>query len=209
MNELEIRLAELGDRLDLDADSVVDDVIARLDEPDTPTRSHGRGRWGWLRVAAVIVVVIAVAVAATPGSRRTVARWLGLEQVRIEVRSDLERTGPPVTLGLPGPGDSRIMEVDGSTILVSALDGRIDSGMITKSVASSDSVTEVDVAGKPGLWIIGAPHQVSYTTADGETQVVRAAGDTLLWQDGPVLYRVEGFDAVDEALAFAASLESS
>lgn len=205
MNELETRLAELGDRLDLDADNLVDDVIARLDEPVTP--SHGRLRW--LSVAAAIVVVIAVVVAATPGSRRTVARWLGLEQVRIEVRPDLERTGPPVTLGLPGPGDSRIVDVDGSSILVSALDGRIDGSMITKSVASSDSVIEVAVSGHPGLWIDGAPHQVSYTTTDGETHVVRAAAGTLLWQDGPVLYRVEGFDAVDDALAFAASLESS
>lgn len=205
MTDLETRLADLGDALDLDEESVVDDVLARLDKPVGITVGHGG--WVWLRVAALIVTVLVAVVAATPGSRRTVASWLGFDQVHIERRSDIDLSGAPVTTELPGPGNSRLVHVGGAEILVSAIDGRLDDGVITKSLGTASTVTEVDVAGQPGLWVDGAPHQVAYLTSDGDQRVVRAASNTLLWQDGAVLYRLEGFDAVEDAIAFAQTLE--
>ena len=106
---------------------------------------------------------------------------------------------------LPGPGRSSTMVVDGVAVLVSALDGTIDGGLITKAVGGDSSVREVDVAGHRGVWIDGAPHDLAYLTGDGEVVFERFAGNTLLWQDGDVLYRVEGFPTLADALGFASS----
>jgi hypothetical protein len=97
------------------------------------------------------------------------------------------------------------MVVDGVAVLVSALDGTIDGGLITKAVGGDSSVREVDVAGHRGVWIDGAPHDLAYLTGDGEVVFERFAGNTLLWQDGDVLYRVEGFPTLADALGFASS----
>ena len=72
-----------------------------------------------------------------------------------------------------------------------------------KTLGSSTSIIEVDVGGHLGLWIDGAPHQVMYETSDGSVVVERVAGNTLLWEVDPVLYRLEGFDNLDDAIKFA------
>jgi hypothetical protein len=93
--------------------------------------------------------------------------------------------------------------VDGRAVLVSAIDGRLFEEGITKTVQSSDQVIEVRVGDHPGLWIGGEPHQVAYESPDGGVMLTRVASNTLLWQDGSVLYRVEGFEDLAGALEFA------
>ena len=56
------------------------------------------------------------------------------------------------------------------------------------------------------MWIDGAPHEVFYRDGDGEVVFERFAGNTLLWQEGDVLYRVEGFPTLADALAYAATV---
>jgi hypothetical protein len=245
MIDLERRLSTLADELDLDDDVdarglLVDQVLARLDEPD---------RSGWsrrsLQVAALVVLVVAASVVAVPSSRRTLADWFGFDRARIEVRPDLSvpeqapvisptptdaepsgaapptpsdsvpsdnvptETLPSETLpsgSLPGPGRSSTVLVDGIAVLVSALDGTLDDGLITKMVGGDSSVREVDVAGRRGVWIDGAPHDLAFLTGDGEVVFERFAGNTLLWQDGDVLYRVEGFPTLADAAAYASKL---
>ncbi|MHB1090076.1 MAG: hypothetical protein ACYC0U_03215, partial [Ilumatobacteraceae bacterium] len=109
----------------------------------------------------------------------------------------------PVTFELPGPGESRIVVFDGREILVSTIDGQLGGPIMQKRLGSSTSIIEVDVAGHLGLWIDGAPHQVMYETGDGNVVVERVAGNTLLWEVGDVLYRLEGFDNLDDAIEFA------
>ena len=57
--------------------------------------------------------------------------------------------------------------------------------------------------GQPGLWISGGAHEVLYESLVGGIVVERVAGNTLLWQHDGVLSRVEGFDDLSQALAFA------
>lgn len=200
MIDLEARLTDLGDLLDVDDAGLVESILTRLDRSTSwdDRRVHRR-----LQLVAVFVLVVTAAVVVHPDSRGVVARWFGLDQVRIERRLDLELPDTPATFDLPGPGDSRIVEVGDREILVSTIDGRLAEPLLRKMLGSNTSIVEADVAGHPGLWIDGAPHEVMYETSDGDVAIDRVAGNTLLWQVGDVLYRVEGFGDVDHAIAFA------
>jgi hypothetical protein len=65
-------------------------------------------------------------------------------------------------------------------------------------------VDEVSVAGNQGFWLDG-PH---YFYVDDQTLEPRlfVAGSSLVWWDGPVTYRLEGADTLEEALRIAESL---
>lgn len=197
INNLETRLSAFGGALNIDNVGLVDSVNLRIDQLATQRRAHRR-----LQMVAVFVLIVAATIALHPDSRRVVARWFGLNQVRIERDSDLELTPAPVTFELPGPGESQIIELDGREILVSTVDGRLGGPIMQKTLGSSTAIIEVDVAGFLGLWIDGAPHEVMYTASDGGVVVERVAGNTLLWEVGEVLYRLEGFDNLEDALEF-------
>lgn len=202
MNKLEARLADLADVLDVDDAGLVDSIVARLDQLSSQRRAHRRAHRR-LQMVAMFVLIVATAIALHPDSRRVVARWFGLGLVRIERDADLDLSSAPVTFELPGPGASQVIELDGREILVSAIVGRLDRPILQKTLASNTSIIEVDVDGHLGLWIDGAPHQVMYEAGDGDIVVERVAGNTLLWEVGDVLYRLEGFDNLDDALEFA------
>ena len=91
------------------------------------------------------------------------------------------------------------MDVDGRRIIVSAVRGELTEQLIVKTVGSSDQIEEVTVDGHPGLWFAGAPHHVMYDAPIGDVVVERVAADTLVWQDGDSLFRVEGFDRLADA----------
>jgi hypothetical protein len=197
------RLVALGDVLDVDHDveeaSVVEAVLEGI-------RAPGRSpRRGWLvAAAAALVAAIVLGGALQPDARDAVARWFGLDGVDVEVDPDLTAPpSPPPSVALPGPGESDVVTVDGRRVLFSAIDGRLTDALITKTVQGTDQIREVEVAGHPGLWISGGSHEVLYETPGSGIVVARFAADTLLWQEGAVLYRVEGFDDLAEALAFA------
>ncbi len=61
-----------------------------------------------------------------------------------------------------------------------------------KLVESGVQITQVDVDGQLGYWISGEPHVLMYRDADGDVREARLAADTLVWQDGDVIRRVEG-----------------
>ena len=130
------------------------------------------------------------------------ADWLGLRGVRIE-RRDERIGGIPAPFALPGPGQSRMVTVDGKQILVSSIAGVLDDVLVRKILGPGTGVQQVMVGGSPGLWIDGEPHDVLYRLPGGDVTVARAAGNTLLWQTGEVLHRVEGFDDLASAVAFA------
>jgi hypothetical protein len=160
-------------------------------------------------VVAAAVLVVLVGVALIPDSRRAVARWFGLDGVTVEVDPNVTGTAAPVSIDLPGPGESRVVDVGGRQILVSTVSGTLSPRMITKSVQSSNQVEEVDVDGAPGLWIAGPPHEIGYESPPGQPVFERMAGNTLLWQRGDVITRVEGFADLEAALAFAREAEST
>ena len=196
------QLAELGACLDVDDDRLVDDVLDRVARPAQRSRRADRpGHRGWLVAAAIVVLVVGLV--AHPSGREAMARWLGLDGVSVEVDPSLPTAPSAEPFAVPGPGASELVEVNGREVLFSAIDGRLFEAGITKIVQSSDQVSEVRVGDEPGLWIAGGPHQVAYESPDGEVVVTRVASNALLWQDGPVLFRVEGFDDLADALEFA------
>ena len=202
VDDLTERLRALGDALDFDDAELAESVLGRIDtEPRRGTRL-------WLAVAAAVLVIL-VGVALIPDSRRAVARWFGLDGVTVEVDPEVTGTAAPVSFDLPGPGESRVVDVGGQQILVSTVSGELSARMITKSVQSSTQVHEVDVDGAPGLWIDGPPHEVGYESPPGPPVFERMAGNTLVWQRGDVITRVEGFADLEAALAFARQAEST
>lgn len=195
------RLAAFGDRIDVDDAGLVDAVLNRL---DAPRRRDGRGNRPWLMAAAIAILVAGIVL--HPDSRQAVARWLGLDGVVIEFDPSLsvppEDPAAAPLFEAPGPGESEVVVVGGREVLVSAIEGGLDERLVSKVVSSTDQVEVVDVMGHRGLWISGAPHEVMYASPDGDVVVERLAANTLLWHDGAVLYRLEGFEELADALAF-------
>ena len=199
------RLVELGERLEVDDGQLVDDVLDRVADPTQRSASVDQPHRRWWLVAAAIVALV-VGFVAHPSGREAMARWFGLDGVSIDVDPTMptapsESSAEPFRV--PGPGESELVTVGGREVLFSAVDGRLSEAGITKTVRSSDQISEVRIGDHPGLWITGEPHQVAYESPGGEVVVERVASNTLLWQDGPVLFRVEGFDDLADALEFA------
>ncbi|MEO8162946.1 MAG: hypothetical protein ABI590_04115 [Ilumatobacteraceae bacterium] len=198
MNNLEARLADLAGALNVDSVGLVDSIVVRIDQLPVERRARRR-----LQMVAAFLLIVATAIALHPDSRRVVARWFGLDLVRIERDADLELSPAPETFVLPGPGESEVIDLDGRQVLMSAIAGRIDGPVLQKTLGSSTSIVEVEVGGHMGLWISGAPHELLYESSDGVVTVERIAGNTLLWEVDEVLYRLEGFDNLEDALNFA------
>jgi hypothetical protein len=210
--DFETRLTSLGQHLDLDdGDALSERVMARIDVDDV----DGDGRRGrWLGYAAAVLVVAAIAAVAVPSSRDTIAGWFGLDGVRIERRQDVETPRDtslvPVIAGdvsgLPGPGDSREVTVDGRVVLVSVIEGVLADEVLVKTLGPDTDIVEVTVGDAPGLWISGAPHDLAYLPPEGTIVFERVAGNTLVWQDDQMIGRVEGFESVGAAIEFATAL---
>ncbi len=220
--DLETRLVALGDHLDLDDGEgavLSDRVTARIATGATDVvaidRDGHRGRW--LRYAAAVLVMATVVAVAVPASRDTIAGWFGLDGVRIERRQDVDtpdETSSTASVdsdvsGLPGPGDSQEVTVDGRIVLVSVIDGVLTDDVIVKTLGPDTDIVEIAVGNAPGLWITGAPHELAYLSPDGTIAFQRVAGNTLLWQDDQMIGRLEGFESVDDAIEFAIELGTS
>lgn len=207
MTMLDDRLRTLGDQLDLDDSTLVADVLARLDrEPaaDLPPAWPRRA----LRVAAVVLVVAAAVVVAVPSARESVADWFGFDGVTIERDSGLDAptTADPIDDATADGLGTMAADVDGD-VLVSEFSGSIGTDGLTKTLGDGTDVRRVEVDGALGLWIDGDPHEVVYRDPDGQFVVERFAGNILLWQDGDVVRRLEGFDSLEGALAYARALD--
>jgi hypothetical protein len=107
--------------------------------------------------------------------------------------------------------DAELPEMAGSGIglLVQVIDGALDREQVEKLVAEvGTSVTPVEVDGDAGFWIEGLPHVVRYTDAAGaeRSQPTRLVGDTLVWERGGVLYRIESGLGLEGTLRIAESI---
>jgi hypothetical protein len=118
--------------------------------------------------------------------------------------------GDHEVLSLVYLADDEVPEVAGSGIglLVQVIDGALDRERVEKLVAEGATVTPVQVRGDAGFWIDGPPHLVRYTDPDGRdrSQRTRLVGDTLVWEHGGVLYRIESGLGLDETLRIAESI---
>ena len=199
-------------------------------------RRQSDGGGDQLLVAAAVVLLVAAAVVAIPDSRHAVARWLGLERLPIEVvgtlppaaraelgsplrlvdaaaRADVvpyvaSSLGAPVATYAPGGRYVAVRYDDaGTAVLVTTLPGTLDDVAFRKLVAAGVQVADVAVGDDAGVWITGEPHVFMYESREGGMAEARPAADTLAWQVGDVILRVEGAIPLDRALEIAAGLE--
>ena len=82
-----------------------------------------------------------------------------------------------------------------------------DEFILKKLPGAGVDVELVTVDGSEGYWIEG-PHSVGYVDSEGEFREdgPRLAGNTLIWVEGGVTYRLESALDKDAALALASSL---
>jgi hypothetical protein len=81
--------------------------------------------------------------------------------------------------------------------------------VIFKKAAATTQIEPVRIDGQPGYWLSGEPHDFAYTDEHGEfrQELVRLAGNTLLWERGLVTLRLEADVSKAVALEIARSVQ--
>lgn len=79
---------------------------------------------------------------------------------------------------------------------------------IAKVIDPGTTLRVTRVNGAPGVYLSCAPHQVLFGASNGQIRSdhVRLAGNVLIWQQGPLIVRIEGTRTLAQALAIARSL---
>ena len=186
--------------------------------------------------ALAAALVLAATALALPATRGAVLRVLGLQGARIERVPVLPplppgaaaklKLGREIPLGrarhaagftalLPPRAEAAYLNEDVPGGRISLI---IGSELVVELRASSrpfflkllDPGTRaqlVRVGGSPGVYLSGALHELLFLTGGvARTDVIRLAGNVLLWQRGPLTLRIEGTHSLAGALALARSL---
>ena len=95
----------------------------------------------------------------------------------------------------------------GVSALVVEFRGRVDESLFGKVAGAGTRIEDVTVNGGKGFWIEGEPHLFFYRDEAGNPQAetLRLAGNTLLWEQDGVTFRLEAQVSRDDALRIAAS----
>lgn len=93
-------------------------------------------------------------------------------------------------------------------LVLSQLRGSIFEGFVKKTAGAGTRVDEVTVKGERGLFVSGEQHFVMFRDEFGRIadEPTYLAGNTLLWNRGPLLLRLEGDLDRTEALELARSV---
>jgi hypothetical protein len=80
--------------------------------------------------------------------------------------------------------------------------------VIFKKIAPATDIASVKVDGRQGYFLSGEPHEFVYFDRNGQfrQEIVRLAGNTLLWERGPLTLRLEADMNREEALEIARSV---
>jgi hypothetical protein len=182
-----------------------------VDWPPTPAfdvRRPARRRWPFVAAATAAAVGVAFAV---PPARSGILRLFHLRGVSIEhvqtlpaaaARPIVRELGVPVSaaearavLGRPFGVDAQLYRSGDAVsallagpVLLTELRVGVPGDAIVKKIlgGEADAIT-VLVGGRPAIWIAGAPHVFQLPPSSP-----RLAGNTLLWERGSVLFRLEG-----------------
>jgi hypothetical protein len=231
-DRIEIALREIGERISWpETPDLTAAVTARV------VRRRPRTFWR-PRVLVPVAAAIAIAVVLIiPATRERVVSWLGISGVTIERTDDLDSLSTdldlgdeipldavadavgfdpvvPESLGRPdaafvsGPDLVTLVWSGGDrTILLTQFRGDLEPAIV-KQLPGATNLELVDVAGKPAIWISGAPHAVTYFDPAGALRdsTPRLAGNTLLWEAGELTLRLEGVAVLADALDIAGSV---
>jgi len=91
---------------------------------------------------------------------------------------------------------------------LASMGSAVPYAIAAKFVQGTQHVRQLTIGGKPALWIEGAPHEFLFVGPKGEvaSAPLRLDKNTLLWQQGRVLLRLEGDLTLAQALRVARSL---
>ena len=94
-------------------------------------------------------------------------------------------------------------------LVLSQLRGSVFEGFVKKTGSSGTKVEEVTVRGGRGLFVSGDEHFVMFRKPSGDIadEATYLAGNTLLWNRGELLLRLEGDLTRAEALELARQVE--
>lgn len=124
-----------------------------------------------------------------------------------QIYIDETQAGTRVTLVYVSRTGFPVSREAGVSAVVVAFRGRVDESLFVKVMPAGTRVEEVNVDGARGFWIEGAPHQFFYRDATGniQTETLRLAGNTLLWERSEATFRLEAQISRDEAISVGAS----
>jgi hypothetical protein len=222
MSELETQLRQL-------AADLVWPTTPTLDLASAPRRRRARRAWV-IVVGALVALAVALSV---PAARSAILRVLHLGGVTVErvdvlppaqerpLAASLGQLVDPETAAAALGAPLRLPPLNGSPRLhlqdgvVSVLlagpqpvllsEFRSDQFVLKKFAAGGTSVVSLAVGTAPGLWIVGARHVVLLPAA-----LPRLAGNVLVWQQGTIVYRLEGRPLTREAaLELASQIEGT
>lgn len=95
----------------------------------------------------------------------------------------------------------------GLSALVTEFGGHLEPGILGKVAGQGTKIEQVTVNGGAGAWLEGTPHEVFYSSGGGQfyTDTLRLAGNTLIWEQGGIVMRLEAQVDLATALRIAAS----
>lgn len=126
-----------------------------------------------------------------------------------EVYRSLTTTGSHdvVTLVYASRAGIPVSREAGVSALVVEFRGRVDETLFGKVAGAGTRIEDVTVNGGRGFWIEGEPHLFFYRDEAGNiwSDTLRLAGNTLLWEQDAITYRLEAQVSREDALRIAAS----
>jgi hypothetical protein len=147
-------------------------------------------------------------------------RPVTLDEARRRLRYPL--VPPPAGLGEPDAvylsdavsgGQVAFVYLDGDNevgALFTQFRAAIEEDFIYKTAGPGTEIEPVTVAGEPGWWLEGKPHEFVYIDPESDEprpETLRLARNTLLWQRGELTLRIEGDLSREEALGIAEGVE--
>ncbi|MDP9224219.1 MAG: hypothetical protein M3P18_10250 [Actinomycetota bacterium] len=188
----------------------------------SPTARHALARWLGLPGIRIVITHRTPAIApgrtlhlGQPATLARAQRRLG-ERVRVPLNDNLgapdavyvNDAAPVVWLVYrPAP---ELPPVAGHDVglLVTELRAQVDDTFYKKLLAGGADLRPVSVGGRTGFWIHGQPHVIEYRDPAGfQTQEAgRVSGNSLIWSDGAITYRIEVAAGLRTAMAIARSM---
>jgi hypothetical protein len=235
MGELEHRLVALGAALDMPPPpDVVPAVVARLPRR-RGRRSRPAWRALAVALAAMLLLAAAaLAVPSTRDAILRVLGLRGVEIERVthlpplppgkfarlglgtRISFERARHAASFTALLPANAAEAYLGHDVPGGRISVVIGKVliiefrgtTTPFIFKVIGPGTTVQRLRVNRGPGMYLSGAPHEVLFEERTGvfQTDRVRLAGNVLIWQQGPVIVRIEGARSLEQAIAIARSL---
>ena len=113
-----------------------------------------------------------------------------------------------VTLVYTARPGIRTTGLTGVAVLVTEARGRINEQYFQKTLGGDVNIESVSVGGHSGFWISGQPHTFAFSDAEGNPyfDTLRLATDTLIFDNGGTLVRIEGQMSKEQAIQIARSM---